>query len=365
MADLLFEPITIGTLHLRNRLMRSATAEFLADPQTGIPLPKLATLYRALAEGGVGLIVTGHTCVAYSGRTSAHMTAIVSDEFIEPWREVIAPAQEAGARVMIQINHGGAQVDPSVVPEPLSPSGVRTNMQAVPRPLEEEEIWEIIEAFGQAARRAREAGFDGVQIHSAHGYLISQFLSPGTNQRADRWGGDLERRFTFLREVIRAVRAQVGEDFAVWTKLGVAGKAQSGLTVEQGAKIAAWCAQEGLDCIEISHAWGIPEEIDQTGEAWFLPLAQEVRRAVGDEYPLALVGGFSTKAKMEEVLQSGVVQIISLSRPLIAEPDLAAKFARGQSDKAICIRCDQCRPSEFGQGIGCYHPTIRELLGKA
>jgi 2,4-dienoyl-CoA reductase-like NADH-dependent reductase (Old Yellow Enzyme family) len=363
----LFAPITIGSLQLRNRIMRSATMECMADPGTGAPLPRLRALYRALGEGGVGLIVTGHAYVARSGKTHPEMSSIASDDLILAWREAIRPAQEAGARVMMQINHGGTQVDPAVTPEALSPSGVASNDSVTPRSMTEDEIQGLVIAYGQAARRVREAGLDGVQIHGAHGYLITQFLSPATNLRQDRWGGSPERRLSFLREVAREIRQQVGADYPVWIKLGVAGGEENGLTLAMGAQVARACISYGIDCIEISHARGIPEGMRAKREAVFLPMAEAVREAVGPDFPLALVYGFRSRSVMEEVLASEVVQIISMCRPLIAEPDLPNKLRTGASDRALCQSCGRCLATVLGEvllgeGVACHNPKVQEAL---
>ena len=363
----LFAPITIGSLQLRNRIMRSATMEGMADPGTGAPLPKLRALYRALGEGGVGLIVTGHAYVARSGKTHPEMSSIASDDLIPAWREAIRPAQEAGARVMMQINHGGVQVDPAVTPEPLSPSGVASNDSVTPRSTTEDETQGLVIAYGQAARRVREAGLDGVELHGAHGYLITQFLSPATNLRQDRWGGSFERRLTFLKEVSAEVRRQVGDDYPVWIKLGVAGSKENGLSIPMGARVAAACATYGIDCIEISHARGIPEGMRAKREAVFLPMAEAVREAVGTHFPLALVYGFRSRSVMEEVLASEVVQLISMSRPLIAEPDLPNKLRTGASDRALCQSCGRCLSMVVaetlpGEGVACHNPKVQEAL---
>ncbi len=363
MVDL-FAPIRIGQLELPNRFIRSATAEFLGEPQSGAPMPLLADMYRSLAEGGVGLIITGHSCVEMAGRTHPYMCSLSDDNLIPAWRETIAPAQAAGARVMIQLNHGGANVDPQATPNPLSPSGVPVNDRAHPRPLTEDEILRIIDAFGQAARRAREAGFDGVQIHGAHGYLVTQFLTPHTNRRQDRWGGDEIRRWAFLGAVIASVRSAVGDDYPVWIKLGVAGKAQGGLDAAQGARHAARCAQEGIDCIEISHAWGIPEECAIRSEAPFRSFAEAVRRQVSADYPLALVYGLRELETMQALVDSGLVQFLSLCRPFIAEPDLVARFRSGKSTRVACTRCDDCRPKAPGEGIACHNQAVLKRLAR-
>jgi 2,4-dienoyl-CoA reductase-like NADH-dependent reductase (Old Yellow Enzyme family) len=356
--SLLFEPLWVGSLSLSNRIMRSATAERLVEPSSGAPLPRLGELYLRLSQGGVGLIVTGHAYVHGSGRAHPEMSSIAEDALTPVWREIIRPAQQAGARVMMQLNHCGASCDPTVTPDPLSPSGIATNDKATPRVMTEDEILMVAHAFGEAARRAREAGFDGVQIHGAHGYLINQFLMPGTNRREDDWGGDAPRRRAFLRTTAGEIRRNVGEDYPVWIKLGVAGHADSGLTASEGAAIAATCGPMGIECVEISHALGLPEGIDPKEEAAFLPLAEAVRAAVGPSYPLALVYGFRSRQIMEQVLESGVVQVISLCRPLIREPQLPNLLRQG-ADRARCVRCGQCWPQNPGDGIGCHHPSAR------
>jgi 2,4-dienoyl-CoA reductase-like NADH-dependent reductase (Old Yellow Enzyme family) len=360
---MLFDPMTIGSLTIRNRIMRSATAERLADPETGKPLPRLGEMYEALARGGVGLIVTGHAYVERGGKAHPEMASIADDTMILAWREVVRPAQNAGARVIMQINHCGSGCDPMVTPKPISPSGVETASGAAPRAMSEEEVRRIVRAFGQAARRAREAGLDGVQIHGAHGYLVTQFLSTMTNRRADAWGGDPERRRAFLDMVIAEVRRQVGDDYPLWCKLGVAGKAESGLPLAEGAQVALACAQQGVDCVEISHALGIPEELDTRQEAAFRPLAEGVREAVGPGCPLALVHGFSTRAGMERVLENGLVQMVSLCRPLIAEPDLPDKLRRVEGYEAACVRCGKCWPESPGEGAACHNAAVQRKLG--
>ncbi len=359
----LFEPVAIGRLHLRNRLMRSATAERMADFESGAPLPTLAALYRTLAEGGVGLIVTGHAYVARGGKAHPEMAALDRDGVIPLWRGVIRPAQEAGARVMVQINHSGANCDPTVTPDVRSPSGVATNDLALyPAVMSDSEIEGIVADFGQAARRAQEAGFDGVQIHGAHGYLTSQFLTPATNLRRDRWGGNAKRRLAFLRAVAAEVRSQVGPDYPVWIKLGVEGRAGSGLSLAEGAKAAAACRDAGIDAVEISHALGMPAWAKRAPEPAFLRMAQAVRAAVGPGYPLALVNGFRQRAVMDRTLESGVVDLISLCRPLIVQPHLPRLLREQEIGRAMCASCGQCWPNDFGEGVACHNRALQRRL---
>ncbi len=361
----LFEPGTVGRLKLRNRIMRSATAERMAHPESGRPLSGQRDMYTALAQGGVGLIVTGHAYIERTGKAHPEMASIASDDVIPAWREVIRPAQEEGARLMMQINHGGASCDSTVTPQPLSPSGVITEKSVTPRIMSEEDTRRIVQDFGQAARRVREAGFDGVQIHGAHGYLVTQFLTPMTNLRDDAWGGDAERRLAFLKAIVQEARRQVGDDYPLWVKLGVAGHEKSQLTSDEGARIAAACVGYGVDCIEISHALGEPKDIDKRQEAPYRPWAEAVRQAVGNDFPLALVNGFRTRVGMEAMLDGDLVQMVSLCRPLIVEPDLPDKLRENSNYKHVCTRCWECWPKELGMGVACRSAGVLRRLERS
>jgi 2,4-dienoyl-CoA reductase-like NADH-dependent reductase (Old Yellow Enzyme family) len=322
-------------------------------------------MYTALAQGGVGLIVTGHAYVERGGQAHPEMASIASDDVIPAWRKVIQPAQALGARLMLQINHGGASCDPAVTPRPLSPSGVATNKAVTPGIMSGEDIEQIIQSFSQAARRAREAGFDGVQLHGAHGYLASQFLGPVTNRREDAWGGDAGRRLAFLRAVIQEARRQVGHDYPLWIKLGVAGREKSQFEIAYGARIAAQCANLGVDCIEISHAFNEPKYIDMKQQAPYRPWAEAVRQAVGPDFPLALVNRMRTRAGMQALLESGLVQLVSLCRPLIAEPDLLHKLRQDGEYEHACVRCWKCWPKQPGMGgVTCRNAKTLRRLGR-
>jgi len=365
----LFAPLTIGTMTIRNHMMRSATAERVSNPQDGTPSAKMQHMYTSLAEGGVGLIVTGHAYIERQGKGHPEMASIASDDVIAAWHKVITPAQKAGARVMLQVNHCGASCDPTVTPHPLSPSGIPTNTLVKPRPMTAEDLERIIIAFGQAARRALEAGFDGVQIHAAHGYLLNQFLSPLTYPNPcflldGTETSDIERRSIITKAVIEEMRRQVGADFPVWIKLGVAGRAESGLHLMDGAQIARVCSGYGVDCIELSHALGIPEDIDTRADMAFLPFAEAVRPAVGDKFPLALVHNFRTRSQMQAVLDRGTVQMISICRPYIAEPDLPNKLRADPGYEHACVRCGQCWPKQLNSGVACYNDAVKRKLAK-
>jgi 2,4-dienoyl-CoA reductase-like NADH-dependent reductase (Old Yellow Enzyme family) len=356
--SLLFKPAKIGTLETPNRLMRSATAERMAN-EDGCPREQFYEFYRQLAAGGVGLIVTGHMYVHPSGKCHPEMTGVYSDEQIPGLARLAEVIHAEGGRVVAQINHGGMQCARETVDGTIAPSAIAADF--LPQPAREITVTEIemlIQAYAQAARRIQQAGFDGVQLHGAHGYLINQFLSPFVNQREDAWGGDFEARMRFLREVTRAVRAQVGGNFPLMIKFGMQDGVEGGLTAESGAKIIACMSGMGLDGIEISGGIRAPNSKKgirrPTDEAYFRSLAQLARPQT--HLPLALVGGMRTRGVMEEVLASGEADIISMCRPLISEPDFPNKLKTGTQAKSRCISSNNCWAETSGMGIGCKCP---------
>jgi 2,4-dienoyl-CoA reductase-like NADH-dependent reductase (Old Yellow Enzyme family) len=349
----LFDPVQLGTLEVANRFVRSATAERLSDGQ-GRPLAELAEMYRALAEGGVGLIITGHAYVHPGGRAHAQMAGIYDDSLIPDWQAVTDVVHQAGAKIAMQINHGGRQCDPAVIDGPMvAPSPVAMR-QEDPRPheLTVREIEDLIRAFGDAAGRAKEAGFDAV----AHGYLISTFNSPASNWRSDDWGGTMARRLRFLEQVVAAVRDRVGNDYPVFVKLGATDFWRDGLTEDDGVEIIRHLRDMGLDAVEISG--GIGPGNTRAGidgpdkEAYFLPIARKARYVTN--LPILLVGGFRSREVMDRVLDEGSADFVSLSRPLIREPDLPNRMRSGQK-VATCISCNRCRPLEGELGISCHY----------
>lgn len=357
----LFSQAELGTLHLRNRLMRSATAERLATDPVGRATPAQANLYRELARGGVGLIVTGHAYVAPWGKAHPEMLSAHCDQMI-PGLQMLADAVHAeGGEVALQINHGGRQCDPACTPETMAPSAIPTPTGGTPREMTLNEIVAAVDAFALAARRAQAAGFDAVQIHGAHGYLVGQFLSPHTNRRTDTWGGDLKRRLHFLAAVCEAVRGQVGADYPVFIKLGMMDnldRVPDGLTPDDGAWIVAHLADLGLDAVEISGGVGGGSDFNtrlgigsKEPEAYFRSLARRAKAAT--TLPVILVGGLRSRAVMDDVLAAGDADLIALSRPLIREPDLPNRLQSGQATAAACISGGRCWPRGMGQGIGC------------
>jgi len=356
--SILFTPTKIGNLSLRNRLVRSATAERLADAN-GYPLPALQQLYSNLARGGVGLIITGHMYIHPSGKAHPEMTGIYSDDLIPSLSELAQAAHQDGCKIIAQINHGGLQCDAATVPDPIAPSAQEDPIfERSARAMTDKEIFTTINAYAQAAARVQKAGFDGVQIHAAHGYLISEFLSPFINRRHDQWGGNHENRLHFLREVCYAVREQVGADFPMMTKLGMEDGVEGGLTPHEGAQVVSEMEGMSLDAIEISGGFKSPstkKDIrNEQDEAYFLSNVKLAREST--ELPIMAVGGYRSKSVMERVLESGEADFISVCRPLISEPHLPNLFKEGTKEKSRCISSNNCWPTESGVGIACKCP---------
>jgi 2,4-dienoyl-CoA reductase-like NADH-dependent reductase (Old Yellow Enzyme family) len=329
----------------------------MADDQTGHPLPKQTALYRALARGGVGLIITGHMYVHSSGKAHKNMVGIHDDAVVPYLAEAIGAVHQDGGKVVAQISHAGMQA--KAVSDPIAPSSVSLHTLKCPaREMTEAEIDEAIDSFGQASRRAKEAGFDGIQIHGGHGYLVNQFLSPLVNHRSDRWGSDAPDSVRFLRAVCGDIRRQVGPDYPVLIKLGMEDHLKGGLTADRGMQIVAELEKMGINGVEITGGIGLPHFsnirkniVHEAEEAYFLPLARKARCVT--RLPILLVGGFRSRRIMEAVLSEGAADFISLSRPLICEPDLPNRLRTHLQERSRCISAGNCWPVNLGDGIGC------------
>ena len=356
---MLFTPGEIGFLELPNRLIRSATAERMANDK-GFPLPTLTNLYRTLIQGGVGLIITGHMYINPDGKCHPEMTGIYTDEILPQLSKLVKTVHQEGGKIAVQVNHGGGKCSLETVQQAISPSAAEQdsiyNRQT--RDMTGEEIRKTISDFAQAARRGKEAGFDAVQIHAAHGYLVSQFLSPLTNQRDDEWGGSLSNRRKFLREVCLAAREQVGPDYPLLIKFGIADGCEDGLSLEDGLETLQNFESWGLDGVEISSGFsgelfaciqkGINKPAD---EGYFLPFVKQARLKTA--LPILAVGGFRSRNLMERVLLSDAADFISLCRPLIREPNLPALFEAGEETDSDCLSANLCWPKNIGEGISC------------
>jgi 2,4-dienoyl-CoA reductase-like NADH-dependent reductase (Old Yellow Enzyme family) len=350
---MLFDPFSFSGLNLKNRLVRSATYEKRAD-EDGFVTESVIELYEELTRGGTGLIITGNALVHPSGRTITQMLCIHSDIYIQGLRRLTSAVHELDGLIAIQLVHGGRQSFPILLggSAPLAPSAVYdASTKIMPRAMTDTEIWGIIDSFGDAARRARIAGFDAVQIHGAHGYLVSEFLSPYTNRRDDYWGGDEERRFHFPEEIYKAMRKEVGEDYPLLIKMNADDLIEGGLRVDEATRIAVRLEEMGIDAVEVSGGMyesslktSQPDILTPDKEAYFRDGGKAFKSRL--HIPVILVGGMRSRAVMEDILRKGEADLISLSRPLIREPDLPNKFREGK-EAADCISCNECM--EFGK----------------
>ncbi len=355
---MLFSSAELGTLELPNRLVRSATAERMADSH-GRPTEAMIWLYQRLARGGVGLIISGHMYVHPSGKCHPEMTGIYSDDLIPDLKKLAQAVHNEGGKLVAQINHGGMQCSTETVDETVAPSAISVDFLKQPaRELTIDEIESLIGAFAQAARRAKQAGFDGVQLHAAHGYLINQFHSPFVNRRKDEWGGRLENRARFLIRVCRAVREQVGLDYPLLIKFGIQDGLDDGLSAEEGVQIVAMMAAMGLDGVEISggvKSSSIKKGVgNQDREAYLLPLAR--RAAAVTDLPIITVGGYRSRGVMERTLAEEGIDFVALCRPLIHDPEFPRKLESGQVERSGCISANNCWPEEMDEGIACKCP---------
>lgn len=355
----LFEPYKLGSLEIPNRIVRSATAERMAD-ENGFPTDQLTDLWTELARGGTGLIISGHMYVHPSGKCHPEMTGIYSDFLIPALSKAVEAVHKVGGKIAVQINHGGMQCARETVNGTMAPSAINEEFLTQPaREIKAYEIDELIDAYTQASRRAKDAGFDAVQLHGAHGYLINQFISPFVNKREDKWGGSLERRTRFLREVCHAVRDEVGVDYPVFIKFGMEDGVDGGLSVEEGVEVISKMIEWGLDAVEISggvRADSVKKGIkNEDREAYFRPLAKWARLVT--DLSIILVGGIRSRNVMEDVLSSGDADFVAMCRPLINDPGFPNQMKSGEIEKSGCISSNNCWPKKVGDGIACKCPT--------
>ena len=355
--SILFEPYAIGKLTLKNRFIKSSTLESMAEPN-GEVTPAMLDFYEAIARGGVACIFLGHAFVHPLGKASPKMTGVHDDRLIPGLRSLAEVIHRHDCYVFAQLNYGGSRVEKECA-EPVGPSPVvNPSTGLLARELKSSEIREIIDAFGRAAARVREAGLDGILIHGAHGYLASLFTSPLTNHRTDEWGGDASKRFRFLDEIYRSIRIAVGNDYPVAIKLGIKDDTEEGLPLEEGAETAGRLARLGIDAIEISAGVAtkpVPSRsniLSREQEAYFLPYAKAVRPKV-EKLPLSLVGGLRSPDLMEEIIKEGWADFVSLARPFICEPDLVNKIRAGRWEPVSCTRDDRCRVGMGKEGLRC------------
>jgi 2,4-dienoyl-CoA reductase-like NADH-dependent reductase (Old Yellow Enzyme family) len=356
----LFEATEINGMQLANRFVRSATWEGMAA-EDGAFTPRLMEIMTKLAKGDVGLIITSHAYIRPDGQAGPWQLGIYNDEFIDDLRELTSTIHKHGSRIVLQIAHAGYFANPKLTGTmPVALSQVEGFTKASHKEMTVEEIQDIVEAFGQAARRSKEAGFDGVQIHAAHGYLLSQSLSPVFNKRRDAYGGAVENRAKFLLEALQEVRANVGQDFPILVKMNSQDFLEGGLTFEDSLQVGKMLKEQGVNAIELSGGTLvsgklIPSRVGITSEekeAYFRKEAKAFKEKLN--VPLILVGGNRSFQLAERLVKEGYADYISMSRPFIREPDLVKRWASGDLRRAACLSDNQCFGSAMsGDGIYC------------
>ncbi|WP_372810010.1 NADH:flavin oxidoreductase/NADH oxidase family protein [Litorivivens sp.] len=316
---------------LPNRLLKSAMTEGLADAHDRAT-EQHNTLYRCWSRGGTGTLVTGNVMVDRRFLERPGNVVIDNNGGLDALRNWAKAGTEAGNHLWMQINHPGRQCQKLVAARPLAPSEVKLKLAGLfgqPRAMTADDIDNTLSRYAHVAGVAKQTGFTGVQIHAAHGYLISQFLSPIANRRSDAWGGNLENRARFLLEAVRRTRDVVGTDFPISVKLNSADFSQGGFSLDESTQVARWLEQTGIDLLEISG--GTYEQLalmgdtpaasaSQAREAYFLSYAKEIRSATS--LPLAVTGGFRSSNTMHAALADNALDVIGLGRPLCTQPNV-------------------------------------------
>ncbi len=362
----LFQPGKIGTMEIKNRIVMPPMATGYAS-EDGSVTDRLIAYYEERAKGGPGLIIVEISCIdAPVGRGLARQIGIDKDDFIPGLARLAAAIKRHGARAAIQLHHAGRQTSSRITGfKPVAPSPIPGRDGELPDELTIDGIKRLVNRFAEAAWRAKEAGFDGVEIHGAHGYLVSQFLSPLSNRRQDEYGGSVENRARFLVEVVKAIRARLGRDFPVWCRLSaVELNAEGGITLEETRVVAKMAEEAGVDAIHVSaHAVGTarrPPMAQQPGA--FIEYAEAVKKVVS--VPVIAVGRITPEVG-EDALHQGRADFIAIGRQLLADARTVEKIADGRlEDIRPCLRCFYCLDSvgrRRGNGVGC---TINPFLGR-
>ncbi|MEK7848790.1 MAG: FAD-dependent oxidoreductase, partial [Chloroflexota bacterium] len=366
----LFSPIRIGTMTLENRIVMPPMVSRMGAPDGGVT-DCLVDYYEERARGGAGLVIVEFSCTDSStGRIRPTQLNIDDDRFIPGLRRLAQAIKRHGAKAAIQIGHGGnASSTAAIGRQAIAPSAVTRPGYEPPREMTHDEVQALIARFGEAAIRAREAGFDGVEVHAAHHYLGQQFLSPVWNRRQDEYGGSLENRARFLLEALESVRHAVGRDYPVWCRINAKEEGvEGGTTLEEAALTARMAQNAGSAAISVT-AWTVgvgwtvgyahlPPMARPPGN--LLPLVEPIKKAVS--IPVMAVGRIDPVLG-EMVLRQGKADLICIGRGLIAAPDLPVKAAQGQVEDAVpCIACDTCRDRGLvGLSLGC---AVNPAVGK-
>ena len=335
--NLLFTPITLpnGTT-IKNRFFKSAMSEGMGTKNFQ-PKKNIATLYKRWAEGGTGLIITGNIMVDPKGTAEPGNIVFDKNSNMEILKNWANQGQQHGAKVMVQLNHPGKQAPKTVSKQTVAPSAVPlgnglNKLFSTPRALTTSEVEELVQKFVTSAKVAKEAGFSGVQIHAAHGYLISQFLSPHDNRRTDKYGGSLENRMRFLKEIYLGMREELGKDFTIGIKINSTDFKEDGLTEEDSLKTIIELANLGLDFVEISGGtYERPAMMGatskSTNQVFFAEYSKKLKQKI--EIPVVVTGGIRSINAMNTLLNDNTTDFIGIARPLTIDPNIPNKIKQG------------------------------------
>lgn len=362
-----FEKTDLGKLELKNHLVRSATWENMTT-EDGYMTDELYDIYRNLAKSETGLIITGYANILKEEQPNHGMMGIYEDNYIDEYKKLTEIVHTYGSKIIMQIAYGGTKTTYRVgdrtifAPSDIAERGTGTKGKVMTKA----EIFFVEEAFAQAAERIKKAGFDGVEIHAAHAYLINQFLSPYYNRREDEYGGTLENRMRFLTEICDLTRKKVGKDFFIAVKLTASEFFDGGLTFSETKEIAKRLEEIGIDAIELSGnihgkaksmAGEMFDQYTLRKNGYFLEYARALREVI--KLPLITVGGFRDLQTINEALSDFGVDAVGVSRPLLAEPDLFLRWKNADTRPAICVSCSKCR-TEIGNYCTVYNRGNRK-----
>ncbi len=314
----LYEPTKIGSIPVQNHFIRSATLEGLS--QDGYPSPPIIDMYKKLSEGKIGLIITSYTRIAEYEQSKAGQLAIYDDKFIPSYKQMTDIIHNLGSKIVMQIVHGSSLNIYTEKPLILGPSPVVNPMtKRVPKEMTIDEIKTVIKLFAEAALRVKKSGFDGVQIHVAHGYLLSQFISPYFNKRRDEYGGSVENRVRIVREVVRAIREKVGNEYPLWVKINSWDEMEKGkgLEIEDFLKMSEMLSKDGVDVFEISGLKGYHHP--ECERAYYKEGAMRLAEII--DKPVICTGGLKNRSDVEDIYLNSNVEFFGFSRGLLKNPN--------------------------------------------
>ncbi len=365
----LFKSFSRGKFSARNRFVRAATWLGCCAHETGELTPAAVSRAAEAAAGGAGTVISEFAYVSREGRAATRQWGLDCDRSVSEVRRLADAVHTRGSKLIVQICHAGGALNSAFAETAgLSPSGVPLpGCDVESRALTADDIARVRREFAAAALRAKEGGADGVEIHGAHGFLLTQFLSPIFNRRTDEYGGNDENRARFIRELCAAVRAAVGEDFSLWIKISAAEGVVDGYGWDAGKLAALGALESGADAVEISsgtsysgavHAPSMVGVSAGESEAPFAPYARELRRLAPDDSLVVLTGGLRSLPVIAGLLDEGCADLFGLSRPFIAEPDLINRWAEDDARPSACVSCNACLKTASRGHVGC--PVMRD-----